>query len=384
MARPRGPAAPSSLRSWRDRTPRAVRRRVRSLSGWIVVVGMMLGLRCQHRSRLDGQAIGGHVGRIERQHLLHRAPPVVDRLSGCSVDDVEVERRNPRASPIAATARSTLAGSWVRPVLPSTCGDIDCTPTLTRFTHPPYRYDISTVTSSGLHSTVTSGPSRRGIVAISSDSVSAATSVGVPPPTKIVSATGSPRRRRAGFRWTWPPDIDRRDGPDRSTSRMRSSRTSKRRRGCAGTPQLVHPPHQNAVFGRSCFRRFGLRPTGRAGRARRGAPLIDRHVEHRCDRPDIVATDRDDPAVEVLPLHLDQLQIPRQHLEGRTLELDQLDDVDRQQLLRDRLTERRNRLGSSPHGQEPLNGTAYNCANRSRRGTDRALVVRPYARAPTP
>ena len=65
--------------------------------------------------------------------------------------------------------------------------------------------------------------------------------------------------------------------------------------------------------------------------------LIDRHVEHRRDRAGVVATHGDHPTVEVLALHLDESQVSSQHLEGRTLELQELGNVDRQFLVDRRL-----------------------------------------------
>ena len=59
------------------------------------------------------------------------------------------------------------------------------------------------------------------------------------------------------------------------------------------------------------------------------------------------------PAVEVLSLHLDELQEPRQHLERRTLQLDQLDDVDRQLLVGRRL-ECRGRLAARHLARQEL------------------------------
>ncbi len=93
----------------------------------------------------------------------------------------------------AATARSTLAGSWVRPSAASTCGTIDCTPIDTRLTPAAtYVSNSDSVTSSGLHSTVTSAPGARGIARSTAASPSAGTSDGVPPPTKTLVAGAIP------------------------------------------------------------------------------------------------------------------------------------------------------------------------------------------------
>ena len=139
------------------------------------------------------------------------------------------------ASRTAATARSTFAGSCVRPSEASTCGDIDCTPMLTRFT-PPERNvrSMSTVTSSGLHSTVTSAPST---VGIDRDQLGER----VRRDERRGAAADEDRcRRPACHRSIGPVDLRansaagtrRPDGGGRSTSRTRSSRTSTRRTGC--------------------------------------------------------------------------------------------------------------------------------------------------------
>ena len=95
----------------------------------------------------------------------------------------------------------------LRPSAASTCGAIDCTPSEIRVT-PPARYAASSagVTVSGLHSTVTSAPSARGIASRTATSSSAGSSDGVPPPKKTEvaaprpSATAPPisRRQRGG------------------------------------------------------------------------------------------------------------------------------------------------------------------------------------------
>ena len=248
------------------------------------------------------------------------------------------------ASTIARTARSTFAGSCVRPSAASTCGDIDCTPMLTRLT-PPDRYvrNISTVTSSGLHSTVTSASSRRGIAAITFGQ-----RIGAAPASACHRRRRWCRRRacrrppRARSRSTRPPRyaIDEVGpiGPRRECAVVAL-------RGAEGDveihPELVHASikarfRSKRDFGQSAVPALQSGQTdwkSRSSASRRAPDLVDRHVEHRRDRPDVVAAHRDDAAVEVLALHLDQLQVPRQHLERRTLQLDQLDDVDRQLLV---------------------------------------------------
>jgi hypothetical protein len=110
------------------------------------------------------------------------------------------------AEPAAATARSTFAGSWVRPSDASTCGTIDCTPMDTRFTPAPtYVSRSSTVTSSGLHSTVTSAPAASGTARSTSARPAAGTSVGVPPPTNTLVAGAIPRctSRSISVRSAW-------------------------------------------------------------------------------------------------------------------------------------------------------------------------------------
>ena len=94
---------------------------------------------------------------------------------------------------MAETARSTLRRSCVRPSEPSTWAAIDCTPRLTRVTPPSaYARISSPVTSSGLHSIVTSADGVTGIAASSPVSSSAESIEGVPPPTNTLVASGIP------------------------------------------------------------------------------------------------------------------------------------------------------------------------------------------------
>ena len=108
------------------------------------------------------------------------------------------------ASRVAATARATLSGSWVRSSVASTCGTADCMPIETRV-NPPAASSASDsgVTESGLASVVTSAsgasPKRSrmppSILTRSPD----LSIVGVPPPTKTVDTDGdsSPSTRWA-------------------------------------------------------------------------------------------------------------------------------------------------------------------------------------------
>src|ERR671912_512393 len=99
----------------------------------------------------------------------------------------------------ASTARSTLAGSCVRPSEARTWGTIDCTPMETRSTPAAAYVSISVgVTSSGLHSTVTSAPGASGIARSTSARPSAGTSVGLPPPLELLHRPlGVPAHPRA-------------------------------------------------------------------------------------------------------------------------------------------------------------------------------------------
>ena len=94
---------------------------------------------------------------------LQRRAPLVEALGRGAVDQVEVERRE--ADPRGSTRRrgSTLSGSCWRPSRSRIRGTIDCTPRLILVTPPSAKTaSSSSVTSSGLHSTVTSAPSTSG------------------------------------------------------------------------------------------------------------------------------------------------------------------------------------------------------------------------------
>jgi hypothetical protein len=73
---------------------------------------------------------------------------------------------------------------------------------LTRFTPADAYVCInSTVTSSGLHSTVTSAPGANGMVVSTAANSSAGTRVGVPPPTNtLVTGSSAARRCRRAMR----------------------------------------------------------------------------------------------------------------------------------------------------------------------------------------
>ncbi len=99
------------------------------------------------------------------------------------------------ASRAQPTARSTFAGSWVRPSASNTCARIDCTPNETRFTPArAYSRSLAASTESGLHSTVTSAASARGIASRIDVSARASSSDGVPPPKNTRVASGNARR----------------------------------------------------------------------------------------------------------------------------------------------------------------------------------------------
>ena len=106
--------------------------------------------------------------------------------------------RSMPAARAPSTARATLSGSWVRPSAASTCARIDCTPNDTRFT-PAARYarSLSRSTESGLHSTVTSASSARGMASRIRVSAAASSSDGVPPPKNTLLAGAGARRPRS-------------------------------------------------------------------------------------------------------------------------------------------------------------------------------------------
>src|SRR5581483_11898939 len=57
--------------------------------------------------------------------------------------------------------------------------------------------------------------------------------------------------------------------------------------------------------------------------------LVEAGVEDAGDRPQVVTPYGEDPPVEILPLHLDHLQVADQHLRGRAVELAEPGQVDR-------------------------------------------------------
>ncbi len=104
--------------------------------------------------------------------------------------------RSMPASSAHPTARSTLAGSWVRPSAASTWARIDCTPNDTRLTPAAaYRRNLVASTESGLHSTVTSAPAARGMTSRIDVNALASSSDGVPPPKNTLVASGRPADR---------------------------------------------------------------------------------------------------------------------------------------------------------------------------------------------
>ena len=136
-------AGPSS----RPRTTRARPRRAASSAsevrvGLVVVVGRGRAGRdapAERRRRLDGQRVRAHVLDVERERAVERRAPVVERLARRAVDEVDVDALEAR---VARRARSR-ARRWrdraCGPSAASTCGAIDCTPKLSRFT-PAARY----------------------------------------------------------------------------------------------------------------------------------------------------------------------------------------------------------------------------------------------------
>ncbi len=107
----------------------------------------------------------------------------------------------------------------------------------------------------------------------------------------------------------------------------------------------VHPESRQPLGGRRRQPGQAVRDEEEVERGEALGHLIDRNVEHGCDRTGVVATDGDHATVEVLTLDLDESQVARQHLERRSLELHELGDVDRQLLVGRRL-QRRGRLRS--------------------------------------
>jgi hypothetical protein len=142
----------------------------------VVIVRVPVGLVGEGRAGFDREAVRADVGRVERERFVESGAPVVERAEFTDV--------------------MTFAGSCVRPSDASTCGTIDCTPKLNRFT-PPRRYARrrAGVTVSGLHSTVTSAPGDRSMWSSTLISASAGTSDGVPPPKNTLVADGMPSRR---------------------------------------------------------------------------------------------------------------------------------------------------------------------------------------------
>ena len=143
---------------------------------------------------LDRQAVGAHVRRLERERVVERAAPVVQRLADAAVDEVEVERRRSRSRRRASTARRTLAGSWVRPSAASTCGTIDCTPRLDAV-HAGGAVGRQQRRRSRCRGCTRPSPRRPAPAAMASStasSPSAGTSDGVPPPKNTLVATGMP------------------------------------------------------------------------------------------------------------------------------------------------------------------------------------------------
>ncbi len=65
------------------------------LVGLVVVIGVAGRVGGQRGAGLDGERVRAHVRRLERDHPLEREAPVVDRLTGPAVDEVEVERGEP-------------------------------------------------------------------------------------------------------------------------------------------------------------------------------------------------------------------------------------------------------------------------------------------------
>ena len=134
---------------------------------------------------------------------------------------------------------------------------------------------------------------------------------------------GVPRRRNARSRSTRlrvPIDEMAPIGPRRERAVV-ALRT--RRRECAGTPRTRPRSNQSAVSvkarfrSKRRFRRVALRASGRAGRAS-ARPRPSRPARRASPIDRTSSPHGDDPAVEVLPLHLDELQVPREHLERRT------------------------------------------------------------------
>ena len=84
------------------------------LLGLDVVVGIPGGVGGERRARLDGEAVGGDVRRVELEGVFQRRAPLVQRLGGGAVDEIEVERREPDAPD-----RLDGANDVVRVVLPT-------------------------------------------------------------------------------------------------------------------------------------------------------------------------------------------------------------------------------------------------------------------------
>src|SRR5581483_6712232 len=101
-------------------------------------------------------------------------------------------------------------------------------------------------------------------------------------------------------------------GRGRSTSRTRSSHTGARRTGC-GRRRRTSRLRREAQPQR-------IEPVDR---------LVEAGVEDAGDRPQVVTPYGEDPPVEILPLHLDHLQVADEHLRGRAVELAEPGQVDR-------------------------------------------------------
>ena len=340
----------------------------------VVVVGMAVGLRRQRRPGFDGESVGRDVRRLERQRCLDGATPVVDRFACGAVDQVEVERRHARRLDridgpldVALIVRAPERHQHV-------CGH-----RLHTETHPVHAgctIDVEHVDGDvvgvaldgdlGIVGDRDRGDhvgqrrwryERRGATA-HEDGVSGGQFFGDSPfdlDTQCLEvrlhevATIGPRGERAVLALRRAErDVYVHPEVRRRTSHSPSQPPSDESSRDLSTRKLIASEIRN-----------GSSAGGDEEEVERSealGDLVDGDVQHRRDGTDVITAHGDHSAVEVLALHLDQLEVPGEHLERRTLELHQLRDIDGQ-LLDRRRGQRGRRLGAGDlAGQELLDG----------------------------
>ena len=199
----RGRAGPSS-RSRTSPGPAAPSRSAaaRYLSAWSSSSGWRAGSAASGVPGLDGERVGGHVRRVEGERVVERAAPVVERLAGAAVDEVEVERREAAAARAARRPARTLAAV----VGAAERGEHVGASRLHAERQPVHAAGARRCRRSsggdgvGVALDRDLAPGARGMRSSTATRSAAGTSDGVPPPTNTDVAARQPGGRRAGRR----------------------------------------------------------------------------------------------------------------------------------------------------------------------------------------